>query len=61
MYDVFEIQDHTINCYKEPVGTHIFFATGAGALTAPPRPPVGLLATFGGFDNPTLTCWPLSF
>ena len=47
---------HTINCYKEPVDTHIFFAPGdtpyqARALTAPPD---GLFATFGGFDTPTL-------
>ena len=44
VYDVFEMMDHTVNCYREPVGhfTHIFFALGrrsvpAGALTAPLR------------------------
>ena len=36
--------------------THIFFAAPypAGALTAPLRPPAGLLATFSGFDIPIL-------
>ena len=30
VYDVIEISDHTINCYKEPMAhfTHIFFAQG---------------------------------
>ena len=51
VYDVFEIEDHPINCYKEPV-THDFFAPGAapystGALTAPLRPPAGFdITTF---------------
>ena len=60
VYKVFEIQDHTINCYKEPV-THIYFAPGtrhypAGALTAPLRPPAGFdIPTFKGSSASTVS------